>query len=218
MATRNPDGSWSEPVNLGFNGDYGDASGMELDNGNTFIWLRGNGTANDIVIATKNTDGSWSTPTAFGSGINDHTSGVIQDNPYLSPDGASLYFVSNRAGGAGGKDIWLSTKSGGVWSAPVNIGTPVNTTGDEDHPWMSNLDAYWDVGGTIKHCVSNGSNCTGTPDTITIPGCSYAAEVSMPDDGQTMYFACGSLTTGRVTIMYSVKQQNGSWGPATAVD
>jgi hypothetical protein len=218
MSTKNPDGTWSEPVNLGFNGAYGDSSGMEIDNGNTFIWLRGNGTTNDIVIATKNINGSWTTPTALGSGINDHTAGVIQDNPFLSPDGASLYFVSNRASGSGGRDIWLSTKSGGVWSAPVNIGAPVNTAGDEDQPWISGVDAYWNVGGTIQHCVSTGSNCAGTPDTIVIPGCAYTAEVSMPDDELSMYFACGNLTTGRVKIMYSVKQPGGSWGAATAVD
>lgn len=44
------------------------------------------------------------------------------------------------------------------------------------------------------------------------------AEASMPDDGQRLYFGCGNLATGRVSIMYSVKQRNGSWGPATPVD
>ena len=41
---------------------------------------------------------------------------------------------------------------------------------------------------------------------VTIPGCGYAAEASMTDDGQYLYFGCGDLTTGRVKIMYSVKQ------------
>lgn len=222
MSTRNPDGSWSEPVNLGFNGAHGDSSGMELDGGNTFVWLRGDGSgnANRIVMSTKSSAGTWSAPADVGAGINSTLAGVMQDNPHLSPDGNALWFTSDRPGGSGGKDLWFSFRSAGVWSAPVNAGAPFSSSGDDDQFWVSpvGLDVYWNGPGGLMHCTSNGSTCSATPEVVTIPGCAYAAEASMPDDGQRLYFACGDLTTGRVRIMYSLKQPNGSWGAATPVD
>jgi hypothetical protein len=221
MATRNPDGTWSEAVNLGLNGAYGDSSGMEIEGGNTFIWLQGNGSGNDIVKASKSPDGTWSSPVNLGAGINDHTAGVFQDNPHLSPDGQGLWFTSNRAGGAGGRDIWFSLSTGGSWTTPVNMG-PLNTAGEEDQIWIAPVGAapeiYWNASDGLKRCTWNGSTCAAAPETVTIPGCSYAAEVSITDDGHYLYFGCGDPATGRVTIMYSVKQLDGSWGQATPVD
>ncbi len=223
MATRNPDGTWSEAVNLGLNGDYGDSSGMEINDGNTFIWLQGNGLVNNIVMANKNPDGTWGSPVDLGPNINDHTAGVFQDNPHLSPDGQGLWFTSNRPGGAGARDLWFSLYSGGSWSTPVNMGPPFNSSGDEDQIWISpdvaNPDIYWNGPGGIMHCIWSVSTSTcSAPTNVTIPGCDYAAEVSMTDDGQYVYFGCGDLTTGMVSIMYSIKQQDGSWGQATPVD
>jgi hypothetical protein len=222
MATRNPDGTWSEAVNLGLNSAFGDSSGMEINGGNTFIWLQGNGSSNNIVMSTKNPDGTWSAAIDLGPGINDHTAGVFQDNPHLSPDGLGLWFTSSRAGGAGVRDLWFSAFTGANWSAPVNMGAPFNSAGEEDQIWIAPVgaapDIYWNGADGLKHCVWNGSTCSEAPSTVTIPGCAYAAEVSIPDDGQRMYFGCGDLTTGRVSIMYAVKQQDGSWGTAIPVD
>lgn len=221
MATRNPDGSWSEAVNLGLNGAYGDASGMEIDGGNTFIWLQGNGAGNDIVMASKAPDDTWNTPVGLGPGVNDHTAGVFQDNPHLSPDGQGLWFTSNRPGGAGARDIWFSLYTGGTWTTPVNMG-PLNTTGEEDQIWIAPVGAtpeiYWNTSDGLKRCTWNGSTCAAAPELVTIPGCAYAAEASITDDGQYLYFGCGDPATGRVKIMYSVKQLDGSWGQATPVD
>jgi WD40-like Beta Propeller Repeat len=218
VSVKNADGSWGVPVNLGLNGPFGDASGMEIDGGNTFIWLRGDGATNNIVMARKNPDGSWGAVTDLGPGIN--AAGAIQDNPYISADGNAIWFVSNRPGGLGAKDLWFSFKSAGAWSSPVNVGAPFNSAGDEDQPWISPVsnDVYWNGPSGIMHCVSNGSTCTGAPDVVVIPGCDFAAEVSMPDDRQTMFFGCGTFATGRVKIMYSPRQANGSWGTAVPVD
>jgi len=104
---------------------------------------------------------------------------------------------------------------------PVNSGAPINTPGDEDQLWIdpvSQLEVYWNGPAGIMHCTSDGTNCTAPPTVVTIPGCGYAAEVSMPDDGKTMYFACADLATFMVRIMYSTKQPDGSWGFATPVD
>lgn len=50
-------------------------------------------------------------------------------------DGLRLYFVSDRAGGIGGLDIWFSDNRNGVWAAPRNAGDVVNTPGDELSPF-----------------------------------------------------------------------------------
>jgi hypothetical protein len=222
MATRNPDGTWSEAVNLGLNGAYGDSSGMEINGGDTFIWLQGNGSTNNIVMANKNPDGTWATPVDLGPSINDHGAGVFQDNPHLSPDGLGLWFTSNRAGGSGLRDIWFSAFASGSWSAPLNMGAPFNSAGEEDQIWIGPVGVtpgiFWSSSDGMKYCVWIGSTCSAPPEILTIPGCAYAAEVSVTDDGQSMYFGCGDLTTGRVSIMYSVKQQDGSWGAAIPVD
>jgi hypothetical protein len=221
VATKRTDGTWSEPVNLGLNGSYGDSSGMETGGGNTFIWLRGDGSDNNIVMATRNLDGSWGAVVDLGAGINDHSGEVIQDNPHLSADGNALWFTSSRAGGSGGKDIWFSEKSSGNWSEPVNMGAPFNSADDDDQLWIFppvGPDVYWNGPQGLMHCLSDGTTCSPAPEVVVIPGCVYAAEASMPDDGQTLYFACADLPTGMVRIMYSIKQADGSWGMATPVD
>ncbi len=217
VSTKNADGTWSEPVNLGLNDDWGDASGMEIDNGRSFVWLQGNGSQNKLVMATKNSDGTWGNPIDFGPSVN--IPNVIQDNPHVSADGNALWFTSNRDGGVGGKDIWFTTNSAAGWSNPVNA-AGFNTAGFEDQFFLApnNMDIYWTGPLGTMHCVSNGSGCASQAELIAISGCPYVAEISMPEDGQTMYFGCGNPTTGRVHIMYSRKKPNGTWGPAIPVD
>jgi hypothetical protein len=58
-------------------------------------------------------------------------------NACLSPDGSTLYFVSDRDGGYGKKDIWATERlSNGNWSKPYNLGSQINTAADEDYPLM----------------------------------------------------------------------------------
>jgi len=69
--------------------------------------------------------------------LNDPTANDIQPN--VRKDGRELVFSSNRAGGAGGQDIWASTRSSvsDPWSAPVNLGPGVNTELGESRPALS---------------------------------------------------------------------------------
>jgi outer membrane protein OmpA-like peptidoglycan-associated protein len=59
-------------------------------------------------------------------------------HPSISADGNTLYFTSNMAGGLGGKDIYMSRKSGITWTKPVNLGPEINTKGDEMYPSIRN--------------------------------------------------------------------------------
>jgi outer membrane protein OmpA-like peptidoglycan-associated protein/tetratricopeptide (TPR) repeat protein len=57
----------------------------------------------------------------------------------ISCDGKQLYFASNRPGGSGGTDIWLSERlPDGSWTEPQNLGEPINTLLDEEAPFISN--------------------------------------------------------------------------------
>src|SRR6185295_1384130 len=69
------------------------------------------------------------------SGLN---SAVRDGNPELSADGLSLYFESNRAGGAGGTDIWFATRDArsASFAGAVNFAA-INSTGGDDHPTTS---------------------------------------------------------------------------------
>lgn len=55
---------------------------------------------------------------------------------HISADGRQLYFHSDRSGGQGGLDIWLSRLVDGAWQLPENL-TAVNTTGDEGWPFLT---------------------------------------------------------------------------------
>ncbi len=75
-----------------------------------------------------------------------------ESNPALSADGNTLYFVSDRKGGYGGKDIWASERlSNGNWCEPYNLGSQINTSKDEDNP------VILDDGVTLMF-TSNGRN------------------------------------------------------------
>ncbi|MEM1118931.1 MAG: hypothetical protein AAGJ18_00695 [Bacteroidota bacterium] len=55
-------------------------------------------------------------------------------HPFLSPDGQTLYFASDRPGGVGGMDIWKVLKTGDTWGIPTNMGAPINSAGNELFP------------------------------------------------------------------------------------
>lgn len=58
-------------------------------------------------------------------------------HPCVTPDGRKLYFVSDRAGGEGGTDIWYCDNLGNQWGAPQNLGPKVNTPGNELFPYAA---------------------------------------------------------------------------------
>jgi len=65
-------------------------------------------------------------------------------HPALTPDGNTLYFVSDMNGGSGGTDIYESNFEDGKWSPPVNLGSTINTFGNEMFPFAAdNGDLYF---------------------------------------------------------------------------
>lgn len=80
------------------------------------------------------TENGWSPRENLGERIN---SEFWESSPCLSPDKRELYFSSDRPGGFGGIDIYVSRRmANGRWSLPENLGPAINTTGDESSPFL----------------------------------------------------------------------------------
>ncbi|SMC96500.1 OmpA family protein [Pedobacter africanus] len=87
----------------------------------------------DIYLSHKEGK-DWGAPFNLGAPINTI---YWESQPAISPDGSTLYFVSNRPGGLGGYDIWKSSlKADGYWSQPENLGPEINTPYDEHTPFL----------------------------------------------------------------------------------
>lgn len=88
-----------------------------------------------IMYSEKKGD-SWSVPKNIGI----MPDSIIAAHPAISPDGLTLYFVSDIKGGFGGKDIYQVTreKPNSPWSKPKNAGPDINTGGDELFPYVRN--------------------------------------------------------------------------------
>ena len=82
------------------------------------------------LYQVKMSRGDWSEPIKMDL-LGDS---IIAAHPALTPDGDTLYFVSDKPGGYGGKDIWMALRSGGSFSNPVNLGDKINTPGNEVFP------------------------------------------------------------------------------------
>lgn len=87
----------------------------------------------DLYSAEK-VNGVWTNIRNLGPIIN---SSSWDSQPSLSSDGRTLYFVSDRPGGLGGTDIYVSTKSASGWGSPVSLSLPVNSAFDDMAPTIA---------------------------------------------------------------------------------
>lgn len=85
------------------------------------------------VLAGEFGQQEWSNLIPFDHNDVDHNYG----HPFVSPDGRRLYFTSDRPGGEGGTDIWFCDNLGNQWGTPQNMGSKVNTSGDEMYPLIT---------------------------------------------------------------------------------
>lgn len=88
---------------------------------------------NKLWYSTYEND-KWSEPEKFGKEIN---MSKYQRHACFTPDGKTLYFSSDNKDGKGGLDIYMSKLENGEWTEGVNMGDVINTTGNEDAPFMS---------------------------------------------------------------------------------
>ncbi len=126
--------TWSAPKKLGpnINTKAWEPSASLSADGNTLYFVsnkKGGFGGRDIYKSQKLPDGSWSLSQNLGSVINTQ---YDEDAPFIHPDGKTLYFSSNGSNSMGGFDIFSSTLIDfNLWSAPENVGYPINSTDDD---------------------------------------------------------------------------------------
>ncbi len=88
------------------------------------------------VFAAASGFSVWTTPQNMGAVLNTVDSDA---HPQLAPNGLSLYITTQRAGGLGGDDIWVSQRATltSAWGAPQNLGAVINTSSNERVPTFS---------------------------------------------------------------------------------
>jgi len=95
---------------------------------------RPDGLGNCDIYFSKKVGDKWSKPVNLGKPVN---SSYSEKQPSISPDGTTLYFLSNRPGGKGDYDIWYSVQDdNGKWCEPINMGDSINTPYKEQSPFI----------------------------------------------------------------------------------
>jgi hypothetical protein len=136
------DEPWSEPENLGptINGPYEESHASMSADGLSLVFCsdRPGGYGNiDLWVTTRaRKDQPWGEPENLGPVVNSPSQ---CSKPDISSDGLKLFFDSERPGGYGGRDIYLSTRAttNDPWSEPVNLGPIVNSSYNDLHPCIS---------------------------------------------------------------------------------
>ncbi len=136
-------GGWSVPVKVDIPGYEQMSKGK-----NEYAYLTMDGKAILLAFARKKNsedddlyvsffeDGRWTRPLELGEEINTKYS---ETTPFLSADGKTLYFSSDRPGGQGSQDIYMTRRLDDTWQhwrKPQNLGTPINT---------EEYDAYYSI-------------------------------------------------------------------------
>jgi outer membrane protein OmpA-like peptidoglycan-associated protein/Tol biopolymer transport system component len=136
-------GGWSVPVKVDIPGYEQMSKGK-----NEYAYLSMDGKAILLAFSRKKNsedddlyvsfyeDGRWSRPMDLGESINTKYS---ETTPFLSADGKTLYFSSDRPGGQGSQDIYLTRRLDDTWQnwrKPQNLGSPINT---------EEYDAYYSI-------------------------------------------------------------------------
>ncbi|MDP2385985.1 MAG: hypothetical protein Q8M29_06420 [Bacteroidota bacterium] len=129
------DGSWTEAKSIGpfVNTMSHEASVSVTPDGQTLILYKDdNGDGNLYYSSWSGSE--WGTPTKFGDEINTK---YWETHACFNVTKDILYFVSDRPGGFGGRDIYRSKKlPNGKWGKPTNLGPTINTAYDEDAPYL----------------------------------------------------------------------------------
>ncbi|MTB53375.1 OmpA family protein [Lewinella sp. W8] len=193
QSERQPDGSWGPGAPItSLNSEYGEAAQTLTADEQYMVFtacLRPDGLGSCDLYFSEKRDGKWSTPQNMGEVIN---SGATDRQPSISADGRLLFFSSNRPGGYGGDDLYVTGRGpSGNWSPPVNLGPVINTKGNDQFP-------FWANDGKTLFFTSNGhpgmggddlfrsqltpDNAWGTPGNLGYP-------INTPEDEANLFIS-----------------------------
>jgi len=127
--------------------------------------------------------------------------------PFVTKDGRTLFFSSDRPGGEGGFDLWYSRRVGTSWSAPANLGSAVNSSFDEFNPF------YNDEGNKL-YFASNGYPSFGGFDLFEVPGTidSWGDVENVGFPVNTTYNDAAGIWVGDDSLAYFTSNRPGGVG------
>jgi len=216
-AERQEDGTFEKgaPLPSPFNQNYNEG-GPSITADNTELYFTVcedlNGYKNcDIYYSEKDEYGYWYSPRSVGDHINRRDSWESQAS--VSANGDALYFASNREGGKGGLDIYRCIRlEDGSWSRPKNLGSAVNTNGDEKTPFIHSdsqtlyftSNGHQGLGGFDIFYAKANDTVWSKPNNIGYPINSKEDDLGLfvSLDGKTAYFASNKLRTGTGWDLY----------------
>lgn len=121
------------------NSEWAEGSGSFTADGKSFFFTscRSQDGADCKIMVSHLINDKWGDPIALNKYIN--LDSAENKQPSISPTGDTLFFVSNRPGGFGGSDIWMSLKGDGddSWTPAINLGDVINTSSNEITPYYS---------------------------------------------------------------------------------
>lgn len=215
---------------------YGEGSSSISPDGKTLFFTAdygGNGQRGWDIYKSSLTKRGWTQPEILPVPVN---SLAYESQPSITSDGRSLYFVSRRPGGQGGKDIWVShLQDDCSWGEPINLGPTINTFADEEVPFI-HADGQTLYFGSSGHVGMGGSDlymCRKLPDgswsepvNLGYPINTKANEGSLTvsTDGTTGYYTSdqmggyGGFDLYKFTLDPSIQPERVTWVDITIVD
>ena len=133
-------GKWQPPIEITAEINAGeDCSSSSLNSDGTELFLYKTDNYDGAIYSSNYENGAWSPIKKLNKNINTK---FYESHASISSDGEKLYFTSNRDGGQGNLDIYVSEKDGsGDWGPGVNLGASVNTPYNEDTPFVTQNDS-----------------------------------------------------------------------------
>lgn len=134
--TRREGDSWATPADITFEAGMGtDCHTTSLNSDGTELYLFKNDNYDGNIYVTRFVNGQWSKVERLNKNVNTR---FYESHAAISSDGKKLYFTSNREGGLGELDLWVSERDEtGDWGIPSNLGNVVNTPYNEETPFIS---------------------------------------------------------------------------------
>ena len=147
------------------------------------------------IYKSTRSDAAWSAPKLCDIMKDSITSCA---HPAVSPDGKWLYFVSDMSGGLGGLDIWRASIEGDDFGWIENLGSPINTQGDEMFPTFRpngelyfSSDGHHGMGGLDIYCATLSNEGSWSITNLMAPVNSPGDDFGMTFEGERMsgYFS-----------------------------
>jgi len=153
MYSLKKDGKWQTPVKINTQLKCGDdCSSCSLNRDGTLLFLYKTDNFDGNIYSSELIDGVWTPVKKLNNNINTR---FYESHAAISADNNRLYFSSNRDGGLGELDIYVSERDlSGDWGPATNIGDIINTPYNEDNPFIT-------INDSILYFSSEGHNGMG---------------------------------------------------------